>query len=415
MIEKLKRKFILITMASVLIVLAVVVLLLNGYNFYRIDQRADALLAVLTENNGRFPEVTVRVDFRPAQELRPEFQLALTEETPFETRYFWVRTDEQGAVSRANTNNIAAVSKNEAIQYSQTALAGGKTTGYQGLYKYRVADQADGGQLVVFVDCASQLNSWLTFLLSSLAVAAICFLAVLVLVTLLTRRALAPMIDNMERQKQFVTNAGHELKTPLAIISANTDVLELENGPSEWLTSIRSQTTRLEGLIRNLLTMAKMEEQETPLVCQVFSLSAAVMDTAASFGPLAEASGVQLALDIQPDLLLDGSEEAIRQLISILTDNAIKYAAKPSTITLRLKSRGRSGALLEVTNRCDNIPTGDLHRLFERFYRADTSRARQSGGYGIGLSVAQTIAQAHKAKLTARREDEHTICFAVSF
>ena len=143
MIEKLKRKFILITMASVLIVLTVVVLLLNGYNFYRIDQRADALLAVLTENNGRFPEVTVRVDFRPAQELRPEFQLALTEETPFETRYFWVRTDAQGAVSRANTNNIAAVSKNEAIQYSQTALAGGKTTGYQGLYKYRVAGQAD--------------------------------------------------------------------------------------------------------------------------------------------------------------------------------------------------------------------------------------------------------------------------------
>ena len=415
MIEKLKRKFILITMVSLLLVLSVVVLLINGVNLYRIDHRADAILDMLSENNGRFPEVTVRVNFRPARELRPEFQLEMTEETPFETRYFWVRADKQSEIAKVDINNIAAVSEEEAADYGEAVLAGGKTSGYQGLYKYRVTAESDGGQLVVFVDCGTQLNGWLTFLLISIAVAAFCFLAVLVLVILLSRKALAPMIDNMERQKQFVTDAGHELKTPLAIISANTDVLELESGPNEWLTSIRRQTTRLEGLIRNLLTLAKMEEQETPMVFQTFSLSEAVIDTIASFGPLAEANGVQLEADIQPDLALDGSEEAIRQLISILTDNAIKYAAKPSTITVRLKNRGRSGALLEIANRCDKMPAGDLDRLFERFYRADASRARQSGGYGIGLSVAQAIAQTHKAKLTARREDEHTICFAVNF
>lgn len=415
MIEKLKRKFILITMISLLLVLSVVVLLINGVNLYRVDHRAEAILDMLSENDGRFPEVTVRVNFRPARELRPEFQLEMTEETPFETRYFWVRADDQAEIDTVDINNIAAVSEEEAVDYGEAVLAGGKTSGYQGLYKYRVTAETDGGQLVVFVDCGTQLNSWLTFLLISIAVAAFCFLAVLVLVMLLSRKVLAPMIDNMERQKQFVTDAGHELKTPLAIISANTDVLELEGGSNEWLTSIRHQTTRLEGLIRNLLTLSKMEEQENPMVFQTFSLSEAAADTIASFNTLAEANGVQIERDIQSDLTFYGSEEAIRQLISILTDNAIKYAVKPSTITIRLKNRGRSGALLEVANRCDKMPAGDLSRLFERFYRADASRARQSGGYGIGLSVAQAIAQAHKAKLTARREDEHTICFAVSF
>lgn len=415
MIEKLKRKFILITMVSLLLVLSVVVLLINGVNLYRIDHRADAILAMLSENDGRFPEVTVRVNFRPARELRPEFQLEMTEETPFETRYFWVRANDQSEIAKVDINNIAAVSEEEAADYGEAVLASGKNSGYQGLYKYRVTTAADGSRLVVFVDCGTQLNGWLTFLLISIAVAAFCLLAVLVLVMLLSRKALAPMIDNMERQKQFVTDAGHELKTPLAIISANADVLELEVGPSEWLTSIRHQTTRLEGLIRNLLTLSKMEEQETPIVFQTFSLSEAAADTLASFTTLAEASGVQLETAIQPDIPLYGSEEAIRQLISILTDNAIKYAVKPSVITVQLKSRGRSGALFEIANRSDNIPAGDLDRLFERFYRADASRARQSGGYGIGLSVAQAIAQAHKAKLTARREDEHTICFAVSF
>lgn len=415
MIEKLRHKFILITMVSLLLVLSAMVALVNSVNLYRIDKRAEALLDVLAENSGVFPEVTVKVNFRPARELRPEFELKLTEETPFETRYFWVSTDEEANIVQINLKNIAAVSEEEAADYGLSVLQSGKITGYQGLYKYRVTAANNGGHLVIFLDCGSQLNGWLTFLVTSLAVAAICFFAVLILVVLLSRKVLAPMIDNMERQKQFVTNAGHELKTPLAIISANADVLELESGQSEWLRSIRHQTARLEELIRNLLSMAKMEEQETPLAFRTFSLSETAVDVAETFTTLAEANGLALELDIQPELTLNGNEEAIRQLISILMDNAIKYAAKSTLVTLRLKSRGRSGALLEVSNVCVQMPEGDLSRLFERFYRADASRARQSGGYGIGLAIAQSIAQTHKAKISARREEDQRICFAVSF
>lgn len=415
MIEKLRHKFILITMAALLVVLSIVVVLLNGVNLYRIDQRAEALLEVLAENSGNFPEVTVKVNFWPARELRPEFELKLTEETPFETRYFWVSTDEAANIEQVNIKNIAAVSKEEAVAYGQAVLDGGKTSGYQGLYKYRVTAAANGGHLVIFVDCGSQMNGWLTFLLTSIAVAAVCFFAVLVLVVLLSRKALAPFIENMERQKQFVTNAGHELKTPVAIISANADVLELEDGPNEWLKSIHHQTARLEELISHLLLMAKMEEQEMPLAFGIFSLSEATAAVAQTFRPLAETNGLELELEIEPALTLNGNEEAFRQLVSILMDNAIKYAAKPSTVTLTLKSRGRSGALLEVSNQCLQLPEGDLSRLFERFYRADASRTRQSGGSGLGLAIAQSIAQAHKAKINARREAGERICFAVSF
>lgn len=415
MIKKLQQRFILITMVSLLVVLSVMVALINGFNLYRIDQRNDSLLKMISDNSGRFPEVTVEVKFRHAKEWRPEFQLELTEETPFETRYFWVRSDSAEDINDVDINNVAAVTAEEAKAYGQEVLANGGHSGYLGLYKYRVTTQADGGKLVVFVDCSTELNGWLTFLVISIAVSALCFVAVMILVAALSRRALAPVIENMAKQKQFIMDAGHELKTPLAIISANADVLELEHGSSEWLTSIKGQIVRLDGLVRNLLDMAKMEDESVKVIFAEFSLSNAVLEVVDPFITLAEANGLTIKQSIQPEVVICGDEAAIHQLVSILLENAVKYTTLQGEITITLRKRDRGGTQLEIANPCQELPEGDLNRLFDRFYRVDASRARQTGGYGIGLSVARSIAQAHKAKLTAHRIDGWGICFVVNF
>ena len=206
--------------------------------------------------------------------------------------------------------------------------------------------------------------------------------------------------------------ASHEIKTPLANISANTEVLELCCGSNEWLESIRNQTRRLDSLVKNLLTLSRLEDGKMALPTATFSLSDAVFETAAAFQPLAASQNKRLALCIEPGIVKNGNEESLRELVSILTDNAVKYADEQGEVCVSLQREGKT-ARLEVLNTCQQAPEGDLTKLFDRFYRADNSRSRESGGYGIGLSIARAIVQAHHGTIAARSADGKSMCFTV--
>ena len=226
----------------------------------------------------------------------------------------------------------------------------------------------------------------------------------------------------MEKQKQFITDASHELKTPLAIISANAEVLEMIEGKSEWTESIRNQIGRMSELVQNLVTLSRMEEENIHTVFTGFSLSDAVSETAEPFGTLAESKGLQLQTEITGQITFCGDEKSIRQMLSILLDNAVKYAVKDNETEQKEKkadrrilvslSRQGNYAILAVSNAVEEMPEKP-ERLFDRFYRADESRTRESGGYGIGLAVARAAAEAHKGKITAEKESEHRIAFRV--
>lgn len=408
MIKRLQRRFVAITMGSLALVMAVIIGLINFINFYQTDKKADSLLGILSENGGAFPEPAK--DKGRRQEGRPHAP-EMTEETRFETRYFLVWTDADGAVSQIDTSHIAAVSSSQAREYAEKLLAGARTSGYTGAYKYGITDQ-DGGKLVVFIDRSSQQQTCWNFLLVSCAIAAAGFLVVLILVSALSRRAIRPVTESVEKQKQFITDAGHEIKTPLAIISANTEVLELTAGKNEWTESIRNQTKRLDALVKDLITLSKLEEGRIQLDFADFSLSETVEETALSFAMLAQSRGKHLKLDVQPGVILHGNEGSIRQLISILVDNAVKYADEQGTIRVAL-SLGKP-IKLSVSNSCENLPGGDLSKLFDRFYRADSSRSRAGGGYGIGLSIARAVVQAHHGSIRASREGRQSICFTVT-
>ena len=496
MIRKLQRKFIAITMVSLLLVMAVVLGAVNLANVYHMNQRADGLLSMLAENGGSFPEQQGRHSDRttpegqvspkdkeapegqappedreafegpsmsgdqtssggqsapgdqlpsgsqsapgdqlpsggqsapgtivtpggaapgaePAQQMRriKPGGFKFNEETPFETRYFTVRTDLTQAVTEVNTGHIAAISASEARQYAREALKSGRTQGYRGSYRYLVTTENDS-LLLIFVDCRTQIDTVMTFLRNSCAIAVTCLVVVLILVSVLSKRAIRPVIENMEKQKRFITDAGHEIKTPLAIISANNDVIEMTCGKSEWTTSIHNQVERLSELVKYLLTLSRMEEDQLALIFSDVDFTNLVRENAWAFVPLAEKKGVALEMQIQPDVSVQGDETGLSHLVTILTDNAVKYCNEGGNILITLSKRGK-GCCLEITNTCSDMPQGDLSRLFDRFYRADESRSRESGGYGIGLSVAQAVAGAHGGRISAARKEGQRICFTV--
>ncbi|HIS67859.1 MAG TPA: HAMP domain-containing histidine kinase [Candidatus Gallacutalibacter stercoravium] len=421
MIKKLQRKFVLIAMGSLLAVVLVLVGTINGVNLYQVNSRIDRLLAILTDNGGQFPETPKEGPPRP-QDGGPDNpeetdglgglgSWGFTPETRFETRYFTAWIDSTGQVIQIDTGHIAAVSSDEAQQYALEAWRSGGS-GYYGSYKYQVSQQEDpnspGSYLVVFVDCGMQLRQAGSFLVISCVVALCSMLVTFLLVSLLSRKAIRPVIKNMEKQRQFITDAGHEIKTPLAVISANTDVLELEGGANEWTQSIRNQVGRLNGLVKNLLALARMEEGAASLAFADFAAGEAVLDAVLPFETVAKTQGKQLKLDIQPELTMRGDEAGIRQLVSILADNAMKYTQPGDTIAISFQPSGKNAVLL-CSNPCAGLPDGDLEQLFDRFYRGDASRSRedgqQRGGYGIGLSIARAIVQAHKGKITARLQN----------
>lgn len=407
MIKKLQRKFITIAMMSLMLVMVIVVGSINIINFYQMNHRINGAIRILSENNGKFP----KFDRKKPPQKKPDFGFQMNEETPFETRYFTVNVNTDGTIKQIDTSHIAAVASGDARNFATKVLSSGNNSGYKGIYKYAIIKQPSGSMLI-FIDCRSQLQTATLFLLISAGVAVGTLLTVFLLVSVLSKKTIKPIMISMEKQKQFITDAGHEIKTPLAIISANTDVLELTGGDNEWIASIRNQTERLDKLVKNLLMLSKMDEDSIKLMFHDFDMSKAVTEIAGSFEAMAETHNKNLILDITPNIILHGDESSIHQLISTLTDNAVKYSNQNGIIRITL-THAKKGIKLEVFNTAEEIYTEDLDHLFDRFYRQDSSRSRETGGYGIGLSIAKSIVEAHHGKISVKSEDGKSICFTV--
>ena len=235
----------------------------------------------------------------------------------------------------------------------------------------------------------------------------------LFLLLLVSGTIVKPFAETYQKQKQFITDAGHELKTPLTIIDADAQVLEMDWGENEWLDDIQAQTKRLAQLTNSMLLLARMEEQPQAEKIQ-FPLSDVVQETAETFEALAKTRSKTLSLEIEPMLSMYGEEASIRQLLSILLDNAIKYSDDNGTIAVSLKKQ-KNHMQLCVYNTVQSIDRESLPHLFDRFYRADPSRNSRIGGYGLGLSIAFSIVSAHKGKIWAQTADEKSLCITASF
>lgn len=279
-----------------------------------------------------------------------------------------------------------------------------RSRGYVDHYRFGVFPDEAGGSTVIVLDCFLQLQAANNTLRITVIIFLACVLTVFALLLVLSKRAIRPFVDNLERQRQFVTDASHELKTPLAILSADMGLLEDTYGEDKWLESAKSQITRLDRLIKNLVELARTEETIKEDAVELFSISEIAQASADTFQPLAEADGKTLTSEIPDEISLKGVQDNFFRLFSILLDNAVKYCDPAGDIHLSVSVRGRN-ICISVSNPCAGVDTAQLSRYFDRFYRADSSRARSTGGYGIGLSTAKAIVTRHKGRISNHYAD----------
>lgn len=411
MIKTLQKKFVVTAMIAVSVLLIALLGALNIGNAIISSRQTDALLSSLLTSE--IPHSPEPLQSKPGKHRDNLFDPPLTEDSRLSARYFMVMLDTQGEILQVETSRIASVSAQEAREMAQQAYRTGKSEGLLGTFLYRSAT-AYGMQnpVYVFLDVSSQTYAVIRVLLLSVMIGLICWGLMLLLVILLSKKALRPIAANMERQRQFVTDAGHEIKTPLSIILANTEAMELFSGQTKWSRNIREQTVRLNGLMQDLLSLSKIDERSFDQTRTLLNASQLLEETVEMFRQSMELRNVTLTKQIVPDVTVSANQELLTRLFSILMDNASKYTSENGTVTVSLSGSGNA-MHLTVQNDCDELPDCPPDKLFDRFYRADAARTQSGGGYGIGLSAAQSIAEVHNGTITAQYTGEHTIAFTV--
>lgn len=371
----------------------------NVINIYQTDMDIRSILRTIANNGGVLPNSYIETDERFSNIFNPFGEMHLNIETPYSTRYFVVELKDN-LVTKISTEHIAAVDNTKAFEYAH-AVYRQNEPGFGTIDIYRYYYTTDGhNSMIIFLDWQRDLARCLALAFISLFVSLVTITVLAVMVYWLSKKAMKPVAASIEKQKQFITDASHELKTPLTIIAANAEVLEMCEGENEWTTSIKNQTTRLSHLVKNLVELSKLNEMQDEKSRSNFNISLAFMETASNFETTAAVANKNFSFSAADDLQYYGNEVEIRQLITILCDNAIKYTDECGFIKMNLYKSGKN-IILESYNTCEYIDPKTVSHLFDRFYRADSSRARdtKTGGYGIGLSIAQAIVHRHKGKI----------------
>ena len=346
------------------------------------------------------------------EEEKEDVRQHMSPETPFETRYFTVKFNTDGTVTAVDTLKIIAVDDKMAEAYAKALYAEGKESGYLNSYKYAKGNTEAGDIIYVFLDATRELESVRSFLVSSLVISGLGILLIFILMLLLSDVVLKPIIESYEKQKRFITDAGHEMKTPLTVISANAEIIEMQGGESEWVSGIKSQVAKLASLTEKLVILSKMEEG-VKIEMSEFLLSDAIFDTCSQYRSIAMSKGIALELDISDGVILNGNEVEIRRCISLLLDNAFRYANENGWVRVSLK-KNPGNVEIRISNSTTGIEKGSLDRWFDRFYRTDLSRNSDTGGSGIGLSVVKAIVHAHGGSVRAYSEDGIKVEFIIN-
>jgi signal transduction histidine kinase len=440
-------------MISLVVVLMIIMAGANILNYRKVIKDADEILAVLMENDGKFPQTDNNGDGKenlineempqlenpgPADdEENPDnvennnapdmektddvdkkqkgFSMTgiMSPETPYETRFFSVLLDDSGNTISVDTGKIAAIDTSEARNYAYNVFQQKKEKGFVDVYRY-VKKETVSGVRVIFLDCSRNMASFRSFLVGSMIISFVGILAVLLLMVIFSNRIVKPMAESYEKQKQFITDAGHEIKTPLSVIQADTELLEMDCGEdNEWICDIQNQIKRMTDLTNDLICLARMEEGQNSLRFMEFPFSDVVEEAVQFFQAPAKTKNITISQNIEDMISVKGDEKALRQMVTILLDNAIKYCPEAGHVFITLERKNKS-VYFRVKNNTVNSPDSQqINHLFDRFYRTDESRNSQTGGFGIGLSIAKAVVDAHKGKISARVTEENSLQITV--
>ena len=413
MIKRLRIRFALTAIFSVLLVFIILFGGINTFNYQKIVADSDKVLMILSDNGGKFPKREDTDGELLNSQMPPEVRQGGRIDSPelqWETRYFSVEADTLNNILSTDTGSISAISEETAQDYALTVLERSSSKGFIGDYRYVAVELENGNTLVIFCDCGIGLLNFRSFRDISIIISAVSLILISIKIFLISGRAVRPVAESYEKQIRFITDAGHEIKTPLSIIIADTDVLEMDlDDGNEWIKDIKKQTERLTELTNNLVYLSKMEEGNNTLVMEKTDISAIAHELSDSFKNVAIASNKKLLTEINEGVLVNCDRKSMRELFSILLDNAIKYSPESESITFKVYKNSRN-AVIAVSNRAkENISNENLAHLFDRFYRTDGSRNSETGGHGLGLAIAKSIVANNKGSITAFKSDEDII------
>ena len=453
LIQKLRRRLTLLVIGVLILVTAGIVLSIDAINQRNISTAAEAALDILARNQGRPPELQSQPeppekpeggesieppekpegedDIEPPEkpegtppamdddmrqrreDRRRDFELAAGGASLASlSNAYTIRLDADGGVTEWSSDRADLYDDAQIQSFADAALAQGRDSGRVDTQYYRLTS-ADDGRLLIALDARLEFLSARRMLGTAALVASLACLLLSAGAYLLIRRMLQPVQASFDRQKQFVWDASHEFKTPLAVISANAEVLSRDIGPNEYLGYIQSEVKRTDSLVQNLLTLARMDKGTVKAEMKRLDLSQALLGVALPFESTVFESGRTLETDIPEGVSIRGDEAMLQQLAVILLSNALKYSSEGGTIRLSLSQKGR-GAVITVYNTGPGIAPENLEKIFDRFYREDLSHNSEVAGNGLGLAIARNIAQAHKGHIRAESRFGQDATFIVT-
>ena len=397
MFRRLRIQFIVVATVAVVVMLITIIGILNASKYATSENRINKILDLLSDNNGDLPDEDI---------VEKILGRKTNSDIIIQYRYFSAQVDSSNKVITMNTEHIANLSDTDVVFYVKKILSGGKiygsfttTDGQKFAYKFNV-NETDNSKLIVVLDITRYSEDRADLIEMSVFIFFSNLVFFIIIFVIFSGKVVMPFMENYRNQRAFITNAGHELKTPIAIISANNELCEMLYGENEWTQSTKDQIQRLTELINRLVVLARFEEQSNVVAVNI-NFSSIVEKSSKSFKSLAIKGGKNFESDIQKDIFISGDEGALYELINILIDNANKYCDEGGTIGVRLSQHGITfkKAKLVVYNTYKEGKNIDYSKFFERFYREDKSHNSSISGYGVGLSIARNIINRHKGKI----------------
>ena len=408
MFKQLQKSFVKSAMLSFTAVLLVVLVAVNVVNYRQTVNQVDRLVTMLVDNDGTFPDASEggmgpkehpEHGMPKGMEFRKDDQMA--------TRYAVVRVA-NNAVQSVDRTHLVSLDEEALKELGLRIAQGTSTKGWEGSLRYQVA-KTDAGAMVVLVDANKETQQISRLMMVTGAVFILCLAVVYVLVRLVSKRAIRPFVENVERQQQFIANASHEIKTPLAVLSANTDLLAMMGTEAKFVDSNKRQIKRLNSLVEQMLILSRYDEGEATATKEEVDLVAVTKDIVEEILPVLNEKGLQVEFTGEAQTIITTNKSAMTELIRILLDNAMKYTVGKPVITIEAKRNQ-----LAIGNETEPMTKEQVSQIFDRFYRVDSSRNRTTGGSGLGLSIAQKIAETNDVQLTAELPSETQIRFVIA-